>query len=445
MEGLPILQKNAYLSVLIKDNGLYANLAYTDYSSDTVYILHDYTDLYPLNRKLDDHIFCAKFWEEYFNSLENEWDWDIVEREGKVFFKFLDFQEEFSGINGIKVLIDDNQKFFRNIYDSLKDFSNGIAIRVVDDTYIKELFGLLSGKLQYNDILLLDLDLPEFSAYRYRKGEFTKGMISWGNDTGQVDSIKNAKVHALMSADISIDEIMNKFANFTLRPHRLVNDPVLADILRSFCTVQNLTIYNENKKKLFGVGWQENETAVFVTGRLMESMPFEDVLLSVIDGFELLGDFDLYIDKKGLIYSYGRSISLGRGAYDVILGKQEVLPKAVKVYLPELHPRKSKNKVVFQGSFSSIGFDREDVFSINPEVSIFKIPDTDEKVVFDGKLVNGAETVNGNTSKLAFVSSRESVLYDSVGVDSRIKPVVCGPDVYANRNKLKEWFDESQK
>lgn len=443
MEGLPILQKNAYLSVLIKDNGLYANLAYTDYSNDTVYILHDYTDIYPLNRKLDDHIFGVKFWEEYFNSLEREWDWDIVERDSNTFFKFLDFQEEFSGLTGIKILIDDNQKFFRNIYDSLKEFSNSIAIRVVDDTYIKELFGLISTKLQYDDILLLDLDLPEFSVYRYKKGEFTKGMISWSSDTSLTDSIKNAKVHALMSTDVSADEMMNKFANFTLRPHRVVNDPVLADILRSFCTVQNLTIYNENKKKLFGVGWQEKETAVFVTGRLMESMQFKDVLLSLIDGFELLGDFDLYIDRSGLVYSYGRSMSLGKESYDVILGRHEVLPRAVKVYLPELHPKKSKNKVVFQGSFSSMGFDREEIFSINPEISIFKIPQTEEKVIFDGKLVNGAETVNGDNTKLTFVSSRESTLYNEVVVDARIKPVIYGPDVYANRNKLKGWFDES--
>ncbi len=443
MEGLPILQKNAYLSVLIKDNGLYANLAYTDYSNDTVYILHDYTDIYPLNRKLDDDIFGVKFWEEYFNSLEREWDWDIVERDSNAFFKFLDFQEEFSGLTGIKILIDDNQKFFRNIYDSLKEFSNSIAIRVVDDTYIKELFGLMSAKLQYDDILLLDLDLPEFSVYRYKKGEFTKGMISWDSDTALADSIKNAKIRALMSTDVSADEVMNKFANFTLRPHRVVNDPVLADILRSFCTVQNLTIYNENKKKLFGVGWQEKETAVFVTGRLMESMPFEDVLLSLIDGFELLGDFDLYIDRSGLVYSYGRSMSLGKESYDVILGRHEVLPRASKVYLPELHPKKSKNKVVFQGSFSSMGFDREEIFSINPEISIFKIPQTEEKVIFDGKLVNGAETVNGDNTKLTFVSSRESTLYNEVVVDARIKPVIYGPDVYANRNKLKSWFDES--
>ena len=444
MEGLPILQKNAYISVLIKDNGLYANLAYTDYSNDTVYILHDYTDLYPLKRKLDDHIFGIKFWEEYFNALEKKWDWDIVERSDNRFLKFLDFQGEFSGVTGIKVLIDDNQKFFRKIYDSLKEFSNEIALRVVDDTHIKELFELLSNKLQYDDMLLLDLDLPEFSVYRYKAGEFSKGMISWQNETGLIDSIKNSKVKALMSVDVSMDEIMNKYANFVLRPQRQINDPILADILRAFCIVQNLTIYNENKKKLFGVGWQEQNTAIFVTGRLIEVMPLKNILLSLIDGFELLGDFDLYIDRKGLIYSYGRSMSLGKESSDVILGRHEILPKAIKVYLPELHTKKSKNKVIFQGSFSSMGFDREELFAINPEISIFNIPSTEEKVIFDGKFVNSADMVNGDGSKLSFVSSWESTLYDKVVVDARIKPVIYGPNVYANRNKFKNWFDEGK-
>jgi hypothetical protein len=445
VEGLPILQKNAYLTILIKDNGLYANLAYTDYANDNVYILNDYTDLYPLKRKLDDHIFGIKFWEEYFNALEKEWDWDIVERSGTSFFKFLDFQDEYTGLTGIKVVIDDNQRFFRNIYDSLKQFSNEIAIRVADDTYIKELMALLSEKLQYDDILHIDMDLPEFSVYRYKKGEFSKGIISWSSEIALIDAIKNSKIQALMSTDVSSDEIMNKYANFVSRPYKKINDPILSDILRAFCTVQNLTIYNENKKKLFGVGWQERNTAVIVTGRLMEVLGEREILLSLIDGFELLGDFDLYTDKTGMIYSYGRSMSLGKESYDVILARHEVLPKATKVYLPELHAKKSKNKVVFQGSLSSMGFDRDELFSINPEISIFEIPETNEKVVFEGKLVNGAEMVDGDNTRMTFVSSRESTLYGNLVVDARIKPIVYGPDAYANRNKLKTWFDEGKR
>ena len=443
MEGLPILQKNAYLSVLIKDNGLYSNLVYTDHSNDKVYTLHDYTDLYPLKRKLDDHIFTTNFWGEYFDSLENIWDWDIVEKSDDSFFRFLDFQEEHSGISGIKVLIDDNQRFFRNIYESLKDFSNSITIRVVDDSYLKELLGLISKKLEYDDILLLDLDLPEFSVYRYKEGTLSKGMISWNNEAGLIGSIKNSKIQALMSSDVSHDEMMNKFANFVLKPHIRVNDPVLEDILRAFSTVQNLTIYNENKKKLFGTGWQGKDTAIFLTGRLIETMPFQSSILSLIDGFELLGSFDLYVDTEGMVYSYGRSMALGQKAYDVILGRHEVLPLAKRVYLPELSHKRSKNKVVFQGYFDSIDFEREEIFSINPEISMFKLPKTKEKVIFEGKFVNGAETVDGNNSKLSLVSSRESILYDMVIVDSRIKPVVYGPDKYANRNKMKSWFDES--
>lgn len=172
-------------------------------------------------------------------------------------------------------------------------------------------------------------------------------------------------------------------------------------------------------------------------------MSMQDNLLSLIDGFELLGSFDLYIDKEGMLYSYGRSMALGQKAYDVILGRHEVLPKAKRVYLPELNEKKSKNKVVFQGYMESLGFERQEVFSINPEISMFKIPDTKEKVIFEGKFVNGAQTVDGDESRLSFVSSSESVLYDMVIVDSRIKPIVYGPDKYTNRNKMRSWFDES--
>ena len=52
--------------------------------------------------------------------------------------------------------------------------------------------------------------------------------------------------------------------------------------------------------------------------------------------------------------------------------------------------------------------------------------------------------IDGNSSKFSFVSSWESTLYDKVVVDARIKPVIYGPNVYTNRNKLKNWFDEGK-
>jgi len=54
MSKLPILQKNAYLSLVVKNNSIWAHLAYTDHNAGREYILSDFTDLNPLKQRLDD-------------------------------------------------------------------------------------------------------------------------------------------------------------------------------------------------------------------------------------------------------------------------------------------------------------------------------------------------------------------------------------------------------
>ena len=66
MKNLSLLEKNAYLSIIIKDNGIWAHLAYTDFNAGREYILSDFTDLTPLRYRLDDDVFNRKFWQEYF-------------------------------------------------------------------------------------------------------------------------------------------------------------------------------------------------------------------------------------------------------------------------------------------------------------------------------------------------------------------------------------------
>ncbi|MDD4381900.1 MAG: hypothetical protein PHE21_00965, partial [Candidatus Dojkabacteria bacterium] len=112
MSKLPILQKNAYLSLVIKDNGIWAHLSYTDYNAQREYILSDYTDLNPLKQRLDDEFFTKNFWYEYFDNLEKVFNWDIVNREREKIFMFVNFKEEGEGVSGVRVLVDENQKFF---------------------------------------------------------------------------------------------------------------------------------------------------------------------------------------------------------------------------------------------------------------------------------------------------------------------------------------------
>ena len=168
MDTLPILKQNAYLTVLVKDNHLFANLAYTDFLAQKTYVLSDITDLSPLKFRMDDIVFNKGFWLEYFNSLEKEFDWNIVDRQWGDIFRIANFESEGEGVSGIRVLVDDNQPFFNKIYLSLKEFSRDIVLRIVDDKYMKSMIESLRGRLGYEDIMWIDMDLSHFTIYRYR-------------------------------------------------------------------------------------------------------------------------------------------------------------------------------------------------------------------------------------------------------------------------------------
>ena len=169
MSKLPLFEKNAYLSIVIKDNGLWTHLAYTDHNASREYILSDFTDLNPLRYRLDDEVFNINFWNEYFNSLEKLFSWDIVQKDKANIFTFKKFSKEGDGVSGVRIQIDDNQKFFTKIFNSIRTFSNDISLRVIDDKYMYSLLDGISEKLGYEDLLYIDMDIYDFTVYRVRK------------------------------------------------------------------------------------------------------------------------------------------------------------------------------------------------------------------------------------------------------------------------------------
>ena len=169
MNILPTFKENAFLTLVIKDNFVYANLAYSNLIAQRTYILSDRTDLSPLKFRLDDFAFTKEFWYEYFDSLEKVFDWDIVDRTYEGIFKIKEFEREEVGVSGIKVLIDDNQPFFKNILISLKEFSSDISIKILDDKYINQLMYGFLDRMGYTQIYWIDLDISHFSIYVAKK------------------------------------------------------------------------------------------------------------------------------------------------------------------------------------------------------------------------------------------------------------------------------------
>lgn len=443
--------------MVIKDNHIFANLAYTDFNTNRSYILTDVTDLSPLKFRMDDMVFNTKFWLEYLNTLEKVLGWDIIRTNWTENFQFLPFESEGVGINGLKILVDDNQPFFKNIYLSLKDFSKDITLRVVDKSYIKEISSTLCERLGYEQMLWLDLDLSHFSVHRYskenistggifskqreEKEEFSVGSMDWDNEIGLIDSLNSSKLKAFVSADTSSEDMINRWANFIAHSVDSLSDPLLEDLVRAFTTVQNFSIKSESSLELDSFG--KNKSVIFCTGKISRILPLKYLLLSIIDGFELEGEIDMYIDMDEKILSFAKNYIEGSLACDIHILKKDLLPTATKILIPEIRTHKAKNKVILAASLISQDFSRKDIYSVNPNFEIFKLPYTSNNVVVNCEFKNSTY-LNGQTN-LEFISSSKGAIYESIVVDGRFRPIVYGPRVIDNRTKLQMWLNGDKK
>ncbi len=446
MSTLPMLEKNSYLSLVISDNNIWAHLAYTDHNANREYILSDFTDLNPLKQRLDDDFFTKNFWYEYFDNLEKVFNWNIVDRSGFGIFSFRKYEEEGDGISGIRVLMDENQKFFNKIITSLRTFSNDIALRMIDDAYVNGLVEGIASKLGYDDLLFLDLDLKDFKIYRAFKDqktgkmEISKSKISWSNEYGVIDSIRDARFKAFLATDIPSKDMLNYWGNFVLNRVVFSEDPSTLDMLRAYTTAQLHSIYQDNKEKLQAFGTQGN-SGMIVTGTVPFLLGKEKFLLSVIDGFEVSGVFDTYFDTERRVLSYGKSYISGPSSTDVVLTRKEILACATKVFVPEIKVSRNRNKVVLSGYTDSLEGEKQDIFALSPEFTYIPLPLHRDNLVIEGEFKNGAYIRNTERKEeFSFISVPNKLRYDSVIVDARPKPIVYGPDVYSNKLKLQQWL-----
>ncbi len=453
MNQLPMLNKNAYLTLLIKDNFIYANLAYSDITSQKTYILSDSTDLSPLKFRLDDLSFSKDFWYEYFDSLEKIFDWDIVDRTYEGIFKIKNFEKEEIGVSGIKVIVDDNQPFFKNILISLKEFSNDIALKILDNRQFEVLIEGLVNRLGYNDVIWIDLDISHFSIYRKKNIHtsssifskaasneigFSTFKIDWGNEIGLIDFIKSSKIQSFLSSDSSSEDISNKWANLIAHNCEYILDPVLRDLLRAFTTLQLLSIKHQNKERLGDMIGRN--TAIFVSGNIPKLLTKRELLFSLIDGLELEGVIDLYIDNENKMLTFGKSMIEKEQSEDIVVFRGDVLPNAFKILIPEVSSQ-GKNKIIFSGKVSSQNVAERDIYGLGSVLQILKIPQMGEKVIVEGDLKNGAVFSHFTSNRIEFMSSRNTLTFEYLVIDGRHRPIVYGPSAQNNRIKFKVWGD----
>lgn len=452
MSKLSILEKNAYLNILVKNNGIWVYLAYSDLNAAREYVLSDYTDLNALRFLLDDNVFTKEFWFDYFDNLEKVFNWDIVDRDKDSVFTFRPFKEEGDGISGVRVQIDDNQAFFTKVFDSVRDFSSDISLRVVDDKFMYTLLDGLCDRMNCDDMLYIDMDIYDFSIFRvsrvYEKGKplpqklYTKSKMSWKDDISLIDSIKDGRFRAFLAAEISEKNLVNMWGNFVLDKPLTVKDPQLLDVIRGYATIQNFSIYRDNKKKIETFGREYTDSVMIISGSVPRVLGKSKTLLSIIDGLEMGGNFDAYFDWDSRLIAFGKSYINATKSTDIILTRQTVLPPKVKVYMPYVKT-KQRDKIVLAGDIESMNIEKSDFYILSSQYTYKQLPKHREKLVISGEFKNGAKQQPLGETELNLISIPGVDEIEALLFDCRQRPIVYGPDAYANKIKLQAWISDN--
>lgn len=448
MKKLPILEKNAYLNIYISSNSISANLSYSHYDIGRNYILHDDTYFDPVNDPISDQ----SFWDEYFVELMRLFEWKILElTKTKISFaQIIDFEDEGLGVSGISFVLHNALPNRIKILSVLHSYLPTAEIIIHNDKEISKFAPELTQKLGYKSLLYINADFEKFDVINIDtvnengkpSEKVTSAKIYWDNKESLIQSIFDKKFNAFMSVDMNIEENINLWANFVTRSTFTTENYILHDVLRAFLTVELSTILFKNPEITECNLVSEKDRLVVVEGVLTKLLDIKEIVIALLDGLQMKGPFDLFIDKNSQFISYGRKFTEGINAKDYIVPVSAVLGDLNFVSIIE-NPSKKSNEAVFSGEFVSKESDRKDVYLLSSEFREFKFANDESKSIFSGRCMKGAYIYGLDKNKeLIIVSDPENVKYKSVFLDARMRPVIYGPDYRKNKDKLKMWTNE---
>jgi hypothetical protein len=178
--------------------------------------------------------------------------------------------------------------------------------------------------------------------------------------------------------------------------------------------------------------------ALIITGELLETVTEREIILSLLDGLQLEGIVDIYIDKDRKLQLYGDSYFFGINSTDIILSRKDVMPKAVRMILPEIAQGKNMRQVVMSGTMSDPQAGGVSIYALSPEITPIHT-DIKQKMYYNMKFVRGAY-IRSIGEGIEFIIDPEKVYVEKMLIDCRPKPVIYGPDAKSNKNKISQWF-----
>ena len=449
--------QNAYLSIYISHSFLCANLAYyndeekkTEFFKDKSFLLNNLENL------SDSEL--IEYWLDYFKTLEKKWKWNVLETpkvsKVGVIVDFKKFSSKGEGISGCKISVSKNNVNYKKIFESLHRFSLNIKIVGISKESDRELLEQFATKIEYDDVLLLDLHSRFFKLARVERQEegkkkdlskihlpkytYNDVKIRWGEVPELLDLLSAGKYKTFLSKHIPSNLMSNIWGNFLQKPVFRSNSAILHDFIRAYITIQLLSLCSENPRigKDFGV--KPGKILLWITGDLIDIPNFKEMLVAIIDGLQLRGVFDLVLDEDSLIYTFGKAFCLGEKSDEIYLEKENFLPKFTKVLAPDIDMRPDNRKAVFHGTLYGRKDESSEVFAMTSEITEISVKDP-RTMYLEGRFIKNAY-IEKYRKDFEIQCYDNGVEFEQIVLDCRIKPVVYGPNIRANNIKFNMWL-----
>lgn len=447
----PILGQDSRLFTVLSGGSLSCTLVSPDYDSGNTYIEESCEQL-PSDFDISD-------FDRYIKDLLYLWgkeiDWNLIGEDGKL---KVPMEVDSEGVNGSVTIF--SKKYCEEGFTS--SFLSQKPLCFDDDFRAKSAARHLK-LLECDRVVLVDLGWDEISVTFTRRAPGAGESMSSEFDSQEfiVDSSRNRKnfgeiFEGLSAVNVSKNDFDDVIANLYSKRVISSSSQEVWDIIRAHISS---CLFSINSKDLKNLGVLSGDNVVLITGDLVRVLPKNYALLAVIDGLQLRGSYRTFIDN-GDRFKWGSTVVDGE---DFIFPIPNIYPQGY-MYISSTkggNVKSGKNVMKGQIYWEDDGSER---LSSGVEGSSRvggSVPDPKTFVCKGGQmytfdLKTGEEyqgriiiekdrdfeipklKEDGSGRFFADFDSEKYIGY--VIFDCRNIPVVYGPDVSANHDRVTNWL-----
>lgn len=431
----------SHLYVVIGDRYLYLLLVDADF--DTAVSSSDYLRVFiPVDFSIDNIDDALK---EIISAWQKEIGREIIDCTSDVCL----LSPSKDGVGGATFIVSES-----HYKDGLRSSLLGTeAIKVSSDSVVRSMPGLLD-LLSCTDIILVLLNWDKISVFVLESGgpvtdsdsssDVNPGVkvkefsIEWNGDVQKVVP----SLHNVIGINQNTSDLENMLLNiFTSQPCSNTSSEV-EDVMRAYVTSSLFNLQDDCFQRF---GMTTGDANLLITGDLASVVPDDQLILAVIDGLQLRGRYEIFVDteNRGVV----NFIPVGKKVFPCPI--REIYPAGYSYVSTEKGGSGKMGREAFQGKIEYIS--REDdsksgVIRQKKENMNYFVGQVGHIYTYD---LDGVGKVMLKPAKDVYFPNLVKDgkylsfdVYDNVDqmiVDCRAIPVVYGPDYEANHARLAQW------